>query len=297
MLNKLKVWYLAVRPHTLSAAVVPVLVGLALVRMDGSIDILLAVLTLVACLLVQMATNLIDEYADHERPEGKLKMVAPYKVIALGLLSAREVKIGAIVCLAVASIIGVYIVLVTGWPILVICLVSVAMVYFYSAGPRPLGSIGLGHPLVFILMGPVMVLGTYYVQTQVFTLDAFLVSLSLGCTVTAILAANDIRDIEEDKAAGKRSIGTLFGFRIALWEYLLLVAAAFIIVIVLVSVGKIHPLSLISLLAIPQAMRAFRYLQSGKSRQELAQGLRATSALHMYFGLLLAIGIGVGSFL
>jgi len=297
MFGKLKVWYLAVRPHTLSAAAVPVLVGLALVLMDGSIDILLAVLTLVACLLVQMATNLIDEYSDHDRPEGKLKMVAPYKVIALGLLSAKAVKKGAIVCLAIAFIIGVYIVLVTGWPILVICLVSVAAVYFYSAGPKPLGSIGLGQPLVFMLMGPVMVLGTYYVQTQIFTLDSFLVSLSLGCTVTAIMAANDIRDIEEDSVAGKRTIGTAFGLRVALWEYLLLVAAAFVIVIVLVAAGKIYPLSLISLLAVPQAVRAFRYLWGGRSRQEWLLGLRATSGLHMYFGLLLAIGIGVGSFL
>jgi 1,4-dihydroxy-2-naphthoate polyprenyltransferase len=297
MFGKLKVWYLAVRPHTLSAAVVPVLVGLALVLTDGSIDILLAVLTLIACLLVQMATNLVDEYSDHDRPEGKLKMVAPYKVIALGLLSRKAVKMGAIVCLGIAFLIGVYIVLVTGWPILLICLVSVIAVYFYSAGPKPLGSMGLGQPIVFMLMGPAIVLGTYYVQTQVFTMDAFLVSLSLGCTVTAIMAANDIRDIEEDKMAGKNTIGTAFGFRIALREYILLIAAAFVIVVVLVAVGKIHPLSLISLLAVLQAIRAVRYLRNGRSRQEMASGLRATSALHWYFGLLLVIGIGVGSFL
>jgi 1,4-dihydroxy-2-naphthoate octaprenyltransferase len=297
MFGKLKIWYRAVRPHTLSAAVVPVLVGLALVLTDGSIDILLAVLTLIACLLVQMATNLVDEYSDHDRPEGKLKMIAPYKVIALELLSRKAVKMGAIACLGIAFLIGVYIVLVTGWPILLICMVSVIAVYFYSAGPKPLGSMGLGQPIVFILMGPAIVLGTYYVQTEVFTLDAFLVSLSLGCTVTAIMAANDIRDIEEDKIAGKNTIGTAFGFRIALLEYILLIAAAFVIVIVLVAVGKIHPLSLISLLAIIQAVIAIRYIWRGQSRQEMASGLRATSALHWYFGLLLAIGLGVGSFL
>jgi 1,4-dihydroxy-2-naphthoate octaprenyltransferase len=297
MFGKLKVWYLAVRPHTLSAAVVPVLVGLALVLTDGTIDILLAVLTLIACLLVQMATNLVDEYSDHDRPEGKLKMVAPYKVIALGLLSRKAVKMGAIVCLGIAFLIGVYIVLVTGWPILLICLVSVIAVYFYSAGPRPLGSMGLGQPIVFMLMGPAIVLGTYYVQMQVFTMDAFLVSLALGCTVTAIMAANDIRDIEEDRVAGKNTIGTAFGLRVALWEYILLIVAAFIIVIALVAAGKIHLLSLISLLAIIQAIIAVRHIWNRQSRQEIASGLRATSALHWYFGLLLAIGIGVGSFL
>jgi 1,4-dihydroxy-2-naphthoate octaprenyltransferase len=297
MFGKLKVWYLAVRPHTLSAAVVPVLVGLALVLTDGSIDILLAVLTLIACLLVQMATNLVDEYSDHDRPEGKLKMIAPYKVIALGLLSRKAVKMGAIACLGIAFLIGVYIVLVTGWPILLICVVSVIAVYFYSAGPKPLGSMGLGQPIVFMLMGPAIVLGTYYVQMQVFTLDTFLVSLALGCTVTAIMAANDIRDIEEDKIAGKNTIGTAFGLRVAVWEYILLIAAAFVIVIVLVVAEKIHPLSLISLLAIIQAVIAVRYIWNGRNRQEIASGLRATSALHWYFGLLLAIGIGVGSLL
>jgi 1,4-dihydroxy-2-naphthoate octaprenyltransferase len=141
------------------------------------------------------------------------------------------------------------------------------------------------------------VLGTYYVQTLVFTMDSFLVSLALGCTVTAIMAANDIRDIEEDKIAGKNTIGTAFGLRVAVWEYILLIAAAFVIVIVLVVAEKIHPLSLISLLAIIQAVIAVRYIWNGRNRQEIASGLRATSALHWYFGLLLAIGIGVGSLL
>jgi 1,4-dihydroxy-2-naphthoate octaprenyltransferase len=111
------------------------------------------------------------------------------------------------------------------------------------------------------------------------------------------MAANDIRDIEEDRVAGKNTIGTAFGLRVALWEYILLIAAAFVIVIALVTAGKIHPLSLISLLAIIQVVIAVRYIWNGRSRQEIASGLRATSALHWYFGLLLAIGIGVGSFL
>jgi 1,4-dihydroxy-2-naphthoate octaprenyltransferase len=250
MFGKLKVWYLAVRPHTLSAAVVPVLVGLALVLTDGSIDILLAVLTLIACLLVQMATNLVDEYSDHDRPEGKLKMIAPYKVIALGLLSRKAVKMGAIACLGIAFLIGVYIVLVTGWPILLICVVSVIAVYFYSAGPKPLGSMGLGQPIVFMLMGPAIVLGTYYVQMQVFTLDTFLVSLALGCTVTAIMAANDIRDIERKNRRLKNTIGTTFRASVALWEYLLLIAALLVFVIVLGRGRKNTSLSLISLLAL-----------------------------------------------
>jgi 1,4-dihydroxy-2-naphthoate octaprenyltransferase len=297
MFNKVKVWFLAVRPNTLSAAVVPVLVGLSIVMTDGAVNVFTAVLILVACILVQMATNLIDEYSDHDRPEGKLKVLAPYKVIALGLLSAGAVKTGAIVCLAVAAVIGVYLVFITGWPILAVCLVSVLVVYFYSAGPKPLGSIGLGQPLVFVLMGPVMVLGTYYVQTHTLTMDAFLISLSVGCTVTAILAANDIRDLEEDRASGKTTIVTALGRKPAQWEYFFLVAGAFIIVIALVLAMRVHPLALISLLAIPQALRALHFIWRGQSRQERASGLRASSSLHWYFGVLLAAGIALGSIL
>ena len=297
MVNKAKIWFSAIRPFTLSAAVVPVLVGLSLAFQNGTVDIVNAILVLTACVLVQMAANLIDEYSDHARPEGREKVLAPYKVIALGLLTSDAVKRGAMACLGMAAAIGIYLVWISGWPILLICLASVVVVYFYSAGPKPLGSIGLGQPLVFVFMGPVMVLGTYYVQTHSFSFDAFLLSLPIGCTVTAILAANDIRDFEEDGTAGKVTMVTAFGRRFAQWEYLLLPASAFTIVIALVIAERANPFTLISLLAIPQAIRALRFIWRGRDRQERALGLRATSNFHWHFGVLLAFGVALGRLL
>jgi 1,4-dihydroxy-2-naphthoate octaprenyltransferase len=176
------------------------------------------------------------------------------------------------------------------------CLGAAAAAYFYSAGPLPLGKIGLGQPLVFVFMGLVMVSGSYYVQTGGFTPDIFWLALPVGCTVTAILAANNIRDMEEDRAVQKRTIVTVLGRRVAWWEYLLLVAAAFLTVIVLVIARQISPLALISLLAVPQAVVALRILRKGRNRPELARGVPASANLHWYFGALLAVGVALGRF-
>jgi 1,4-dihydroxy-2-naphthoate octaprenyltransferase len=296
-LKKIKAWFWAIRPFSISAAVVPVLVGSAWAFREGIFSVFRFILVLVACFFVQVTTNLVDEYSDHARPEGGQKILAPYKVIALGLLTSREIKLGALVCFSIAAAIGLYLVYLSGLPVLLMCLASAAAAYFYSAGPRPLGKIGLGQPLVFLFMGMVMTAGSFYVQTQYFTPDIFLLSLPVGCTVTAILASNDIRDMEEDKAGGKKTIVTAFGRGLAWWEYCFLVSAAFLTVVILVSAGRLGLPSLIVLLALPQAVIALRILKKGRSRPELAGGVPATSRLHWYFGLLLTAGVLLGHFI
>jgi 1,4-dihydroxy-2-naphthoate octaprenyltransferase len=295
-LTKITAWFWAIRPFTISAAVVPVLVGSALAFYEGIFHMLRFILVLIACFFVQVTTNLVDEYSDHARPEGGQKILAPYKVIARGLLTSKEIKRGALVCFSIAAAIGIYLIYVSGLPILFMCLASAMVAYFYSAGPRPLGKLGLGQPLVFIFMGIVMVVGSYYVQTRYFTPDIFLISLPVGFTVTAILAANDIRDMEEDKAGGKNTVVTVFGRGFAWWEYLFLLSAAFFIVIILASIGRLELTSLMVLLALPQGVITLRTLRKGQSRLELAPGVPATSRLHLYFGLLLTFGILLGRF-
>ena len=296
-MKKFKIWFRAIRPFTISAAVVPVLTGSALALDNGPLNVLYSILVLVACVLVQAGTNLVDEYSDHSRTKDDNKVLAPYKVIALGLLTPDAVKRGIMVCFGAATAIGIYIVAVSGWEILIICVASALAAFFYAAGPKPLGNIGLGQPLVFVFMGPVMVLGTYFVQTHIFTLEAFLISLPLGCTVTAILAANDIRDLEEDRSTGKRTIVTMFGRRFAQWEYLFLLTAAFILVIIIPLTTSVGYLSLITLSAIPQAIMALRFIWHEQNRKILVLGLQASSRLHWYFGSLLAAGITLNHFL
>lgn len=292
-MNKIHIWFRASRPFTFSGAIVPVLVGTSPAFREGW----LFLLVLVACLLVQIATNLVDEYSDHGRPEGQGKLLAPYKVIALGLLSAGAVKRGAAVCFGIATIIGIYLIIRTGWPILALCAAGIVVAYFYSAGRLSLGKLGLGQPLVFLFMGPVMVMGSYYVQTQSFTLESLWLSLPVACTVTAILAANDLRDYEEDKAAGKRTPVTMLGRRFGRREWLGLVVAAYLIIFGLVVTGSLGIMGLLPLLALPQAVRTFRLVWQGSDRAQLAPALPATAIFHGLFGFLLAAGISLGSLL
>ena len=296
MPNKMKVWYWAARPFTLSASIIPVLAGSALAFLQEQFNPFLFVLIMVASVLVQAGANMVDEFSDHTRPEGNNKLLATYKVIALGLLSSRAVKLGATVCFGIATAIGLYLITIVGWPLLVICLASIAVAYFHAAGPKPLGSIGLGHMLVFIFMGPVMVIGSNYVQTQILAVEAFWLSLPVGCTVTAILVANDLRDLEEDKAAGKITTITLFGRFFGHLEWIILVAVSFLTITILAFAGG-KLLYLLPLLAIFQAIRAFRLVWLAAERTAMAQGLRATSRLHLEIGLLLSLGVVLSKFI
>ena len=294
--NKLQIWYRASRPFTLSASIIPVLVGSALAFRQDQFNLFLFALVIIASLLVQIGANLVDEYSDHARPERKEKLIAPYKVIALGLLSSRAIKWGAVVCFGTATAIGLFLISITGWPLLVICLASVAVAYFHAAGSKSLSSIGLGHPLVFIFMGPVMVLGSYYVQTLTFTSEVLWISLSIGCTVTAILVVNDLRDMEEDNNAGKITPVTLFGRLFGRREWTILVIAAFLIMVTLAATVS-TPLILLSLLALIQVTRASKTIWRARERTELALALRATSRLHGELGFLLSVGVVLSRFI
>jgi 1,4-dihydroxy-2-naphthoate octaprenyltransferase len=296
-LTKLNIWIRASRPFTLPGAIAPVLVGTAFAFRQGKGNFWLFLLVLISSLLIQIATNLVDEYADHDRPEGKRKLLAPYKVIALGLLSPAAVKRGAMACFGLATIIGIYLIVHSGWPILVLCVASIAVAYFYSAGRMPLGKLGLGQPMVFAFMGPVMVMGSYFVQTKSFTTASFWLSIPMGCTVTAILAANDLRDFEEDQNGGKRTPVTAFGRNFGVWEWATLVIAAYLSVIVMITTSILPVTTLLILLALPLALRAIKLMRNGQSREQLAPALPATARFHGMFGVFLALGIILGQLL
>jgi 1,4-dihydroxy-2-naphthoate polyprenyltransferase len=293
----LSCWFWAIRPFTLPASVVPVLVGTALAFYDGHFDGWRFILTLGGSLLVQVGTNLVDEYADHETAGSQGKLLAPYKVIALGLLSPQAVRVGAVVSFGVATLIGLYLVWVTSWALLFFCAASLLVAYSYSAGPLPLGNVGLGQPLVFIFMGLLMVMATYYVQTATVTGQALLAALPVACLVTGILVVNDLRDIDEDRQMGKTTPVSRFGAEFGLLAFLLLVVGAYGSVLLWVtSRPALFPLLLV-LLALPKAGSTVRLIRSGDSRATLNQALRRSAQLHLQFGVLLALGLVISRFL
>jgi 1,4-dihydroxy-2-naphthoate octaprenyltransferase len=288
---QLRAWFWAVRPFTLPASVVPVLVGTALALHDGYFDGWRFGLTMVGSVLVQIGTNLVDEYTDHVKGGSEGKLLAPYKVIALGMLSPQAVRVGAILSFGVATVIGVSLVIASSWPLLLFCAASLAVAYGYSAGPMPLGNVGLGQPLVFVFMGLLMVMATYYVQTTSLTGQALLAALPVACLVTAILVVNDLRDIDEDLQTGKITPVSHFGWGFGLATFLLLVGGAYASVLLWVLVRPaVLPLLLV-LLALPKAVATTRLLTSGGTRAVLNQALRGSAQLHLQFGVLMAVGL------
>jgi 1,4-dihydroxy-2-naphthoate polyprenyltransferase len=287
----LNAWFWAIRPFTLPASVVPVLVGTALAVRDGSFSGGLFGLTLAGSLLVQVGTNLVDEYTDHRKGGSRGKLLAPYKVIALGLLAPQEVRAGAVVSFGLASIIGLYLVAVTSCSLLLVCAASLVAAYSYSAGPRPLGDIGLGLPLVFVFMGLLMVMATYYVQTGTVTGAAWLASLPVACLVTAILVVNDLRDIDEDRQAGKVTLANRWGMGCGQGLFVMLVGGAYGSVFLwVIARPALLPLLLV-VLAAPKALATIRLIRDGTARVRLNEALRSAAHLHLQFGVLLAVGL------
>jgi 1,4-dihydroxy-2-naphthoate polyprenyltransferase len=291
MAHPLKAWFWATRPFTLPASAVPVLVGTALAFRDGQFDGLRFALTLVASMLVQIGTNLVDEYTDHLKGGSQGKLLAPYKVIALGLLSPQTVRTGALFSFGVATGLGWYLVLVTSWSLLLFCVASLIVAYSYSAGPMPLGNVGLGQPLVFVFMGLLMVMATYYVQTTTLTSQALIAALPVACLVTSILVVNDLRDIHEDRHAGKITPVSYFGRGFGLGTFVLLVSGSYVSVLLwVVTNSALFPLLLV-LLSLPKAVVTTRLIRSGDTRATLNQALRGSAQLHLQFGVLLALGL------
>ncbi|HKI98854.1 MAG TPA: 1,4-dihydroxy-2-naphthoate octaprenyltransferase [bacterium] len=286
-----KAWIAASRPHTLSAAAVPVAVGSALAASQGRFAWGLFALTLLGSLLVQIGTNLTDEFADHGATASEHKFLAPHKVIARGLLSERAVKVGTVVVFGAATVIGLSLVAQTGWPLLAVCVVSLACAVAYSAGPLPLGDLALGEPMVFLMMGPVMVMSTVYVQTRDWEGLALWYSLPVGALVTAILMANNLRDAEEDALHGRRTLVTVFGKRAVRGAHLALVVLAYAIPLVALLAGWATPWVLLPWLTLPLAVRVFRLLRAEGQRERLHNALKGTSGLHLSFGLLLAAAL------
>jgi len=289
-LDAAKSWLVAARPHTLSAALVPVLVGSAWAAVHAGFGWDLFALTLAGALLVQVGANLADEYADHDTPAAPHKYHAPHKVIARGLLSHAAVRRGAYAVFAAATLIGAVLVWRTGWPLLVLCLSSLAVAWAYSAGPRPLGDYALGEVLVFVWMGPVMVGGTVYVQAPAMPWGWWWAGLAVGGLVTCILMVNNLRDLEEDRRAGRATLAVLWGAAWVRLAYRLTLLAVFLLPLAPLAAGGSARL-LLPWATLPLALRLAVQVRAQGDRPALHGVLKGTSALHLLYGLLLAAAL------
>ena len=293
--SSLNAWFWATRPFSLTASLAPVLVGSALAGLHVTFNWLLFAVALTASVAIQIGTNLTDEYSDHRRHGGTGKFLAPHKVIQRGLLSERAVLVGMLAAFGYGIASGLYIVSQTGWPILAIGLASVAAAYFYAGGPYPLGNLGLGEPVVFLFMGPVMVMGSYYVQAEHMILAALLVSLPVACIVTAILHCNNLRDVGEDRAVGKRSIAALIGPRPSLWTYAGLMGGAYVIIAAVAAAQVVPWWALLGLAPAPMAYRAVRMLFAATERPHFNRVMVLSAKVHGWTGVSLAAGLTIAA--
>ena len=289
-MNQWRVLALAARPRTLSCAVVPVLVATALASSHGTARPLAALASLIASLMIQIGTNLVNDYADAERGADTAERLGPQRVTQSGLLDARAVKRWAALAFGLALLPGAYLVWLGGWPILAAGLLSFASGYAYTAGPYPLGYHGLGDLFVMVFFGFVATLGAYWVQAGALPPALWLAAVPVGCLATAILAVNNLRDVPTDVVAGKRTLAVRLGTGAARAEYVTLLAAAFVAPALLVALGWARPWALLPLLALPLAARPLKLVLHASGRP-LNEALAGTARLHLIVGALLAVGL------
>ena len=291
-MSGLGVFAQAMRPRTLSCAVVPVLVGTALAATRGAARLGPAVASLLCSALIQIGTNLVNDYADAERGADTALRLGPTRVTQSGLVPALVVKRWAALTFALALLPGAYLVWLGGWPILVAGILSVLSGYAYTAGPYPLGYHGLGDVFVLVFFGFVATLGTYWVQAGAPPAAVWLAAVPVGCLATAILAVNNLRDAPTDVLAGKRTLAVRLGEGAARAEYVALLAASFATPLLLVALGWARPWALLPLLALPLAWRPLQLVLTASGRP-LNEALGATARLHLVVGALFALGLFV----
>jgi len=272
------------------ASLVPVLVGTALAATRQPIAWMPVAAALLAALLIQVCTNLSNDYFDFQKGADREDRVGPTRATQSGLIAPREVLRGAALAFFAAAVAGLYLTWVGGVTILVLGIASILSGLAYTAGPFPLGYHGLGDLFVFVFFGLAAVCGTYYLQTHEVSWLAMLVAVPVGCLATAILTVNNLRDVETDARAGKRTLAVRLGPRAARGEFLLMLGIAFATPVILLSTGRVGIWILLPLAALPLAVAPTRRVL-GTAGAPLNQALAQTARLQLAFGLLLAAGL------
>ncbi|GMV06455.1 MAG: 1,4-dihydroxy-2-naphthoate octaprenyltransferase [Gemmatimonadota bacterium] len=293
-ISRTRAWILAARPKTLTAAAAPVVVGTGVAALHGGAAALPAVAALAGALLIQVATNLANDYYDFVRGGDNAERVGPVRVTQAGLIPPETVKRRMVAVLAAALLVGVYLAWVGGWPIVVIGLASLACAVLYTGGPFPLAYHGLGDVFVFVFFGLVAVSGTVYVQTLAWPPDAFLAGAAMGALTTAILVVNNLRDLPTDARAGKRTLAVRLGPGGTKTEYVVLLLAAGVAPVVGVWRFAWPAASLAALLAVPLGAPAAWRVLTFRDPRELLPALGQTSRVVALYGVLLALGLALG---
>jgi 1,4-dihydroxy-2-naphthoate polyprenyltransferase len=287
-------WLRASRPHSFTASLVPLLVGSACAALESAFAPRMFALAMAAAVALQAGTNLVNDYFDWR--SGADAVGPSGRILREGLLGPAQVRNVGLAALVLGSSGGLVIVAQVGWPILVLGLIGVPLGYAYTAPPLKLAYRGFGEAVVFLLMGPCMVVGGYLIHGARRGLATPLIaSIPVGCLVAGILQVNNIRDIDLDRASGKRTLATRLGGLGARREFDALLAGAYLGLPAAVALRRLPWPALLAMASLPLAVRLRSMLNAMDDPHLLAPAVPRAAALQFRFGLLLASGILLGA--
>lgn len=244
-------------------------------------------------LLLQVGSNLANDVFDYERGADREDRTGPVRVTQAGLLTPEQVRSGMAVVFGLALLAGAYLTFEAGWPVVAIGLAAIISAIAYTGGPFPLGYHGLGDLFVMIFFGFAAVCGTAFVQAEYVPAAAWPAGFAAGCLATAILVVNNVRDVDQDRKSGKRTLPVRFGRRWAETEFVVLIALAYLVPSLLVLTGRAGKSLLLVLFSLPLALSLIRSLQHDRG-PVLNQTLAGTARLFLVWSVLYSAGILLG---
>ena len=285
-------WVIASRPKTMTAAIAPVLLGSALAYYESAFDIITFLFILISACLIQLGTNFTNDLFDYIKGTDNNDRLGPKRAMQAGLISKSEMKKAIFIVFSLSICFGFYLALLGGWVIVGIGLVSILFAILYTGGPYPLAYNGLGDVFVFIFFGLIAVSGTYYLYTDYFSINSFIIGSSAGCLATAILVVNNLRDIDNDKECGKNTLAVYCGKKFTQFEYLLLMIIAYIIPIYIsIDLGNKASIYIVYF-TLPISIRLIIDVFY-KNSSMLNETLEATAKLLLLYSLLFSFGLTV----
>ncbi len=288
--SSLNNWLLACRPKTLPAAIAPVIIGTTLAIGDGGFHWPSAILCFLGAIIIQIGTNLANDYYDFKKGTDTTERLGPIRVTQAGLIAPQKVQLAYTVCFGIALIIAITLSLRGGWSLLAIGIAAVICGILYTAGPMALGYNGLGEVFAFIFFGPVAVAGTYYIQAREINPEAFFAGIAPGLLAAAILVVNNLRDIQTDAKANKKTLAVRFGRVFCQYQYFVLIVLAALMPIIIYALfqERIHIFlcAMILLFAAPSIRSVF----TNTDGPSLNQTLGNTGLLLLLYSLIFSLG-------
>jgi len=291
MPNGVRIWMMAARPRTLPAAVAPVLVGTALAGYGHVFHPLRFLAALLGAVFIQVGTNLSNDYSDARRGADTEDRLGPVRVTAGGLVPPRQVLIATYVSFGLAVLFGIYLIVVAGWALLLVGAASILAGVAYTGGPKPYGYEGLGEVFVFLFFGIVAVAGSFFVEVKTLNWEAFALAVPVGLLAAAILVVNNVRDIDSDRRAGKRTLAVRLGRERTRNMFGVVIYVAYLLAPITWLFGPTQAWVLLPWLTLPLAAGVVRRVRNRADGPSVNQALARSGMLQLSFCVLLSAGL------